>query len=406
MNKQWEKDIKTRLAAHEEPAPELSWTEIDAALAERRKAARTPIIYMWPRRIAVAAAVATLIGGAGLLFLHNTDKSNDKPIVSHTGGNGKEQPAPSPLMADNTQKNMAEATQKAEPLQHAKANSKVETSSFEPSENSEVIGNSDKSELSENSKPSQKSANPTSLPKKKSLDEGIAFTSATKKQAPRLMAQAWLGGGASSNEGLTTDQVMVGADAPFANYTPNNMQNGVTEQAPTPSDEPTHVHHHTPLRFGLGVRYRLSDRWSLATGLTYTYLSSDLDYNDGREGKQRLHYVGIPLQLSYTVWKAKRTHVYVSAGGEVQKMVAGRCTVHTESFGEATPDTKETLTIHPLQLSATVAAGVEYAFAKRLALYAEPGLGYHFDNGSDVPTLYQDKPVNFNLNIGLRFNIK
>ena len=31
---------------------------------------------------------------------------------------------------------------------------------------------------------------------------------------------------------------------------------------------------------------------------------------------------------------------------------------------------------------------------------------YFFDNGSSVPTLYQEKPLNFNLGFGLRLNLK
>ena len=38
--------------------------------------------------------------------------------------------------------------------------------------------------------------------------------------------------------------------------------------------------------------------------------------------------------------------------------------------------------------------------------YAEPGVGYYFDNGSDVKTAYSDNPFNFNMKLGLRYSIK
>jgi hypothetical protein len=40
------------------------------------------------------------------------------------------------------------------------------------------------------------------------------------------------------------------------------------------------------------------------------------------------------------------------------------------------------------------------------SIYAEPKVGYYFDNGSNVATLYKDKPLNIDINVGLRLNIK
>ena len=43
---------------------------------------------------------------------------------------------------------------------------------------------------------------------------------------------------------------------------------------------------------------------------------------------------------------------------------------------------------------------------KEVGIYAEPGVGYYFDNGSDVKTAYSDNPLNFNMKLGLRYSIK
>ena len=40
-----------------------------------------------------------------------------------------------------------------------------------------------------------------------------------------------------------------------------------------------------------------------------------------------------------------------------------------------------------------------------MAIYAEPGISYHFDNGSNVTTFYSDNPLAFSLNVGLRFDV-
>ena len=64
------------------------------------------------------------------------------------------------------------------------------------------------------------------------------------------------------------------------------------------------------------------------------------------------------------------------------------------------------VSIHPLQVSVNGAVGAEFKFSHNVSLYTEPALNFYFDNGSSIPTLYQEKPLNFNLNVGIRFNLK
>ena len=67
--------------------------------------------------------------------------------------------------------------------------------------------------------------------------------------------------------------------------------------------------------------------------------------------------------------------------------------------------TSENVSIAPLQLSVNGALGGEFRLMDILSIYAEPGVGYAFDNGSSIPTFYQDKPFSLNLNLGLRFSL-
>ena len=148
-----------------------------------------------------------------------------------------------------------------------------------------------------------------------------------------------------------------------------------------------HVHHRQPVRFGLSLRYQLNDRWSMETGLTYTRLSSDIttivdDMTTTTE--QRLNYIGVPLNISYELWRSRYFGLYVSGGGTIEKC----------------------LDASPWQFSLNGATGVEYKLFNSISLYAEPGLGYYFKDGSSTPTIYKDHPLNFNLNFGLRFNLK
>ena len=59
-----------------------------------------------------------------------------------------------------------------------------------------------------------------------------------------------------------------------------------------------------------------------------------------------------------------------------------------------------------LQWSAGSALGVQLNVTPALGLYVEPGLRYYFDNGSNVENIFKDKKLNFQLQVGVRLDIK
>ena len=147
-----------------------------------------------------------------------------------------------------------------------------------------------------------------------------------------------------------------------------------------------HVHHRQPVRFGLSLRYRIDDRWSVESGLSYTRLSSDITTQTNgvtTTEEQRLNYIGVPLNVGYRLWGNRRFAVYVLAGGTIEKM----------------------LDASPWQFSVNGATGMEYMFNRQFSIYAEPGLGYYFPDGSNISTIYQDHRLNLNLSFGLRINL-
>ena len=64
------------------------------------------------------------------------------------------------------------------------------------------------------------------------------------------------------------------------------------------------------------------------------------------------------------------------------------------------------LKVNPLQWSVSAAAGAQVNFTKHLGLYAEPGIAYYFDDGSQIETIRKEHPINFNLQFGLRFSLE
>ena len=116
--------------------------------------------------------------------------------------------------------------------------------------------------------------------------------------------------------------------------------------------------------------------------------------------------MGIPVNVNYRLWGNRRFNLYASGGGTVEKMVKGKATTNTIVDDKVSTTTNEDISMNRLQFSATGAIGAEFKVDKRFSIFAEPGLSYYFDNKSNMATIYQDKPLNFNLNIGIRLNIK
>ena len=112
---------------------------------------------------------------------------------------------------------------------------------------------------------------------------------------------------------------------------------------------------------------------------------------------QTLHYVGIPLNLSYTVWGNSWLRTYIMAGAQADMNV--KATLKADGH-------KSNIDNDRAQFSVTGGAGVQLNVAQQLGVYVEPGVRYYFDNGSAVQTIFKEHPTNFSLQVGLRWNIE
>lgn len=168
--------------------------------------------------------------------------------------------------------------------------------------------------------------------------------------------------------------------------------------------------HRLPVTTGIALRYRLPMGLGIETGVNYTWLSSTLTSGSEQShytSTREMHYIGIPLNISYTVWDSRYLGIYVSAGGLMEKCVGGstltQYTLNSEALGA---DRREPLTVNPLQWSVNATAGVQLNITPAIGLYAEPGIAWWFDDGTDLETIYKTRPLNFYLRFGLRFSFE
>lgn len=170
----------------------------------------------------------------------------------------------------------------------------------------------------------------------------------------------------------------------------------------------TEYKHRLPVRVGLNVAYRLTDRLSVESGVSYTRLSSDM--KDGTKdnyssSSQKLDYIGVPLNVKYRAFGYRRLSVYASAGLLTEKCVSGKTTHEYVISGEKKKREAEDVAAKPWQLSVNAALGAQLDVLRNVGVYVEPGVSYYFDDRSSLSTIYKEKPLNFNLNLGVRYTI-
>lgn len=167
----------------------------------------------------------------------------------------------------------------------------------------------------------------------------------------------------------------------------------------------TNIHHKTPVSIGMGVSYYLNNRFALQSGLTYTFLSSSWETNGSyhSETTQKLHFIGIPLSLSYKIAEWERIQFYAAAGAMAEVNVAGKLNSKIFVGDDEIAREKSRVRMHEWLWSVNARVGASYPLLRFLSIYAEAGAGYYFDNGSDIETIRSDKPFNVNLQAGFRF---
>lgn len=435
MKTNWQKDIHDRLGSYEKDAPEGLWEGISRRMPKlndgvmlTHKPQRTAKFWMW--RVAGVAAAASVALVIGYNFLGNDTKDNINIATNTTKHPNILASNKKPLGNEPTDICADQATHSADDLlaeqptlanasteQPALASASTETDVKEISskeENSSKEEDSKKENGKENEqaevKP-EKREDSRVLPKSQN-DALLAYNDLTERRGSADALSRWtvstgaMGGlGASGTTTAYGDYlVLASPGAMDAKDSPMLDMNTVNRDV----EQKTEYDHHLPIRIGLSVAYALTDRLSISSGLTYTRLASDIK-DASREskyiGEQRLHYVGIPVNVSYKVASSRWISLYGTAGVLAEKCVSGTTDEGYVENNTMKYTNTQDISSKPLQMSVNAGVGIQFDFIDNVGIYAEPGLSYYFDDGSALQTIYKEKPLNFNLNVGVRFKL-
>ncbi len=424
MKRNWKEDIHDRLGNFETDAPDGLWKAIHQRMAQTERAQaekrQTPFVLQPALRRTACAAAACLALVAGYQYFADGGKETVSGVkvaqgrvadISTNRYVAKNAVAPAATVYAQTQNSPAVLQPNGRVEQTADAIA-------QPTQNDESAQISTSQHLNtstsqhHNPSTSQHLNTSTSQPHNPSTSL-LAYTPAERHSSRHdgaaarwtLSTSAMTGMGASSVTNSTATYVeAVGPDNVIWADNPQ-LGIGIFNQGKSVKTE---YKHRLPVRVGLNVAYRLTDRLSVESGVSYTRLSSDMKdgtKNNYSSSSQKLDYIGVPLNVKYRAFGYRRLSVYASAGLLTEKCVSGKTTHEYVISGEKKKHEAEDVAAKPWQLSVNAALGAQFDVLRNVGVYVEPGVSYYFDDRSPLSTIYKEKPLNFNLNLGVRYTI-
>lgn len=161
--------------------------------------------------------------------------------------------------------------------------------------------------------------------------------------------------------------------------------------------------HYLPFTISAAAQYRFNNHLGIESGLNYTLLSSQFitgESNAGIVENQKIHYLGIPLKVSYNWLSSKHWDIYSSTGLLFEFPV--NATLSTDYRLKKSLYFKTESFKAPCQWSMSIGAGVQYNIGSHFGIFAEPNVQYFIPNGSNIETYRTEHPFSITLPIGIR----
>lgn len=409
----WTEQLRQRLNDAEVPAPENLWDSISQQLDAQgqQQDAEDAQVAKKPHRVALlpwaAAASVVLIAGVGMWW----------QLRGNTPDIAMLEPTPHPITLTSNKAVSAEASAATAPT--PTHTDKTLALNHEPAalsaikkEETEALSVAEYEALTE--PVAEASATTEAQPAPTTTTSPRATTSQKSQSSTRTLAarstyaqprtqhvgtpsrwQVGVGTAGNMNRYKSSGPIYVNSlSAVNTEYADNEM----FRVSPYEQDTKDVTHHDMPISIGFTASYSVTPRIALASGLVYTLATSSFQHGASMPKEtQTLHYVGIPLNLSYTVWGNSWLRTYIMAGAQADMNV--KATLKADGH-------KSNIDNDRAQFSVTGGAGVQLNVAQQLGVYVEPGVRYYFDNGSAVQTIFKEHPTNFSLQVGLRWNIE
>ena len=378
MKENWTTDMKQKLEGHKMTPPAGLWEGISSEMGlQENPVSKTVTIRLWHWIVA-----AMLLALVGFFALYQFPQDESFPLVAQmpqeqeTPMMKKESSDEQPLvLADSPQRN------------HTQVSPKIAEDTT-PQDAEEASSQQDTEKTSAQQVEAETPQQTSVVTHRQQHSEEQHYTAhhPTKQlSAPKSRNQWSVGLNASGGLLASTSQSSMGQSYVYDSEYYDSGVSSTTQPIPSSTTYDVEAKHRLPVTLGLSVHYQLNACLALLTGVNYTYLYSEFSKplypNVYRE--QKLHYLGVPVGLSWQFWKTSGFSFYLSGSVMLQKCLNEK----------------------PWQWSFNASAGAEYAITPLLGLYLEPSLGYYFHDGTSFEHYYKEHPLAPSIEFGLRLHI-
>lgn len=378
MKENWTTDMKQKLEGHKMAPPAGLWEGISSEMVlQENPVSKTVTIKRW--YWIVAALVLALVG---FFVLYQFPQDESFPQVAQMPQE-QEAPMTKTESTDNQPLALADSPQR----NHTQVSPKIAGDTT-----SQVAEETPSQQVAEET-PSQHVTEETSqqtsvVTHRQQHSEEQHYTAhhPTKQPSVSVSDNQWsVGLNASGGLLASTSQSSMGHSYVYDSEYYDSGVSSTTQPIPSSTTYDVEAKHRMPVTLGLSVHYQLNACLALLTGVNYTYLYSEFSKplypNVYRE--QKLHYLGVPVGLSWLFWKTSGFSFYLSGSVMLQKCLNEK----------------------PWQWSVNASAGAEYAITPLVGLYLQPSLGYYFHDGTSFEHYYKEHPLAPSIEFGLRLHL-
>ena len=384
--RKWEDIVKDKLGGYESNLPEDSLAAFHArrAAVGATKAKRFPLIW------AIVPAIAA--GLAAVLLLR-------KPTVPEEGIQRIPQPVEvygqvddsldtvtpleaTPLIAQAVPKKAVRPMPRTEQPEERAASTVAEESRLSeetPIPETEDIGTEDTpEEPATDSRPA--------------VQDSAPFVPQPSAEKPAVHFNLGTGGSIAAGGGLLAALATQLARADLRAPVPHNQDiDGPNSHNSTDGLDTTHPHK-MPLVVGLSVKFPVTEKIGLTTGLEYSLYSSSFWYPTG-EKTQLVHYLGVPVRLDWTFASSRWINAYLGAG--VKGDLCLGATLDGVAIGKDGP-----------AFRLLGAGGIQFNATRNLSLFLEPEISWTVPSDRRVLSTYSSEhPWMFTVATGVRINL-
>lgn len=407
MKEQWTQDLKDKLSDYEAPMmPEGLWDDIEKEISPKKT---VPFFVRWQR---VCAAVALLlVSASGIWFMMNGD-GNDTSLAVIDGNPVQNIEESSQLTDANTPSVGGIKSLIASAITTYNVDRKLVADAY-ASVSSQEETTSDNNSSQDASQPETSQETPHS----ETVSETPTKTNNENRSMEYYVPENY------TSKKKNKDNIYLAVNASGIAASGTNISSGERFDygiwdSPTDSTETIqasrsksyidNVQHHRPISVGMQVGIPLSKRWSLNTGLTYTYLYSEFDkgyQNRYTHTDQKLHYLGVPLMFNYRLYSSRIINLYLGLGSRFDVGVSGTSTAHEIINDNEASVSSERLSGIPCNILPTINSGVQLNIIKGLSIYAEPSLQYNSSTSKKYSTYYTEHNLMFDIHFGVRWDL-